>query len=225
LNHQDPQSIRKLFSSIARRYDLANRLLSGGMDVFWRRRVGKIVRTWNPGLILDLATGSGDLALELQRCCPQATVVGADFCLPMLKEAQRKKVPLLVNADGMKLPFADDAFSVVTVAFGLRNMASCPGAVSEMRRVLQPGGHLLALDFSLPEPPLRGPYRWYLHHVLPRIAGMLTGEMAAYTYLGDSIEQFPRGEGMRALFTECGLQEATALPLTGGIVSIYTGRK
>ena len=225
MNHQDPQSIRQLFSSIARRYDLANRLLSGGMDVFWRMRVGKIVRAWQPQRILDLATGSGDLALELQRRCPQATVIGADFCLPMLHEAQRKNVPFLVNADGMKLPFADASFDALTVAFGLRNMASYPGALREMHRVLRPGGHALVLDFSLPQPPLRAPYRWYLHHILPRIAGLLTGEKAAYCYLGDSIEQFPRGEKMRALFEECGFTEATAQPLTTGIVSIYTGCK
>jgi demethylmenaquinone methyltransferase/2-methoxy-6-polyprenyl-1,4-benzoquinol methylase len=223
LNHQDPQSIRQLFSSIATRYDLANRLLSGGMDIFWRKRVGKMVAAWKPQRLLDLATGSGDLALELQKRCPSATVIGADFCLPMLHEARRKNVPLLVNADGMKLPFADESFDVVTVAFGLRNMASYPGALREMHRVLRPGGHVLVLDFSLPKPPLRAPYRWYLHHILPRIAGLLTGEKAAYTYLGDSIEQFPRGEKMCALFEECGLSQATAQSLTGGIVSIYTG--
>src|SRR5581483_10429629 len=120
--------------TIAQRYDIANHLLSGGMDFLWRRRAARLIREWKPRKILDLATGSGDLAITLRATCPETLIVGADFCHPMLQVAQRKGVAHLVTADGLALPFADDTFEVVTVAFGLRNMASWIGALAEMRR-------------------------------------------------------------------------------------------
>jgi demethylmenaquinone methyltransferase/2-methoxy-6-polyprenyl-1,4-benzoquinol methylase len=192
---RQPSFVRALFSSIAERYDLANHLLSGGLDFFWRRRAAKIVKAWRPSRILDLATGSGDLALSLRAACPQVLIVGADFCHPMLRIARGK---------------------------GLRNMASWPGALAEMRRVLRPGGHVLILDFSVPPPPLVWLYRPYLHHVLPRIAGLLTRQKAAYDYLGDSIEQFPHGAAMCRLLADAGLERAVFEPLSGGIVTLYT---
>lgn len=223
---QEPTYVKNLFSAIATRYDLANHLLSGGVDFLWRRRAGNIVRAWKPERILDLATGSGDLAITLAQYCPSAGIIGADFCHPMLLQAQAKGVKNLVVADGMQLPFADATFDVVTIAFGLRNMASWPGALREMSRVLRKDGHLLVLDFSIPgNALLRGPYRWYLHNILPRIAGMLTREKHAYDYLANSIEQFPRGEAMKSLINASGFCEAACEPLTGGIVSLYTGRR
>jgi demethylmenaquinone methyltransferase/2-methoxy-6-polyprenyl-1,4-benzoquinol methylase len=213
-----------LFGAIARRYDLANHLLSGGLDFFWRRRAARIVRSWQPERILDLATGSGDVALSLRRACPEANIIGADFCVPMLRQARSKNSGPVVAADGLALPFAAESFDVVTVAFGLRNMASWPGALAQMRRVLRPGGHVLILDFSVPPAPLRWIYRPYLHHVLPWIAGWLTGERGAYEYLGESIERFPAGEAMCQLLREAGFAQPTAERLTGGIVSLYTGR-
>jgi demethylmenaquinone methyltransferase/2-methoxy-6-polyprenyl-1,4-benzoquinol methylase len=143
----------------------------------------------------------------------------------MLRIAQRKKVPHLVTADGLALPFADAVFDVVTVAFGLRNMASWPGALAEMRRVLKPGGRVLILDFSIPRAPMVWFYRPYLHHILPRIAALLTHEKAAYDYLGDSIEKFPHGKAMCSLLGEAGLEEASCAPLHGGIVSLYTAER
>lgn len=219
------QFVRAMFSAIARRYDLANHFLSLGMDWFWRRRAARIVRGWQPERILDLATGSGDLALSLRAACPRALVVGADFCLPMLVVARRKGLANLVVADGMRLAFADGAFDVLTVAFGLRNMESWPGALAEMARVLRPAGHLLVLDFSVPPAPVRWVYRPYLHHVLPRLAALLTGEKAAYDYLGDSIEKFPCGPGMCALIEGAGFAGARCERLSGGIVSLYTARR
>ncbi len=225
----EPQSIQRLFGSIARRYDLANHLLSGGCDFWWRRRAGRIVRGWKPARVLDLATGSGDVALTLRRMLPPETrIVGADFCVPMMREALKKEAGehglAMVAADGLALPFADAAFDALTVAFGLRNMASWPGALAEMRRVLRPGGHVLILDFSVPPAPLRWGYRPYLHHVLPALAGWLTGERDAYVYLGDSIEKFPSGAAMCQLLTGAGFEEPKAERLTGGIVSLYTAR-
>jgi len=221
---QEPRFVQSLFGAIARRYDLANHLLSGGLDFFWRRRAARIVRSWKPAHILDLATGSGDVALTLRRHCPQAQIVGADFCVPMLREAVKKGSGPVVAADGLALPFASGAFDVVTVAFGLRNMASWPGALGEMHRVLRPGGHVLILDFSVPPPPLRGIYRFYLHRILPQIAGWLTGERGAYEYLGDSIERFPAGKAMCSLLETAGFAEPSAQRLSGGIVSLYTAR-
>ena len=221
---QEPRFVQGLFGAIARRYDLANHLLSGGLDFLWRRRAARIVRGWQPRRILDLATGSGDVALSLRRACPQAQLVGADFCVPMLREARRKNSGPVVAADGLALPFAAESFDVVTVAFGLRNMASWPEALAQMHRVLRPGGHVLILDFSVPPAPLRWVYRPYLHRVLPWIAGCLTGERGAYEYLGDSIERFPSGAAMCRLLEEAGFASPSAERLTGGIVSLYTGR-
>lgn len=214
-----------LFASIARRYDLANHLLSGGLDYLWRARATALVAGWEPARVLDLATGSGDLALAIQRGCPGARVTGADFCQPMLDRAREKGLANTVLADALNLPFPDGSFDVVTVAFGLRNMESWPGALREMCRVLAPGGHVLVLDFSMPAPPLRDVYRSYLHHVLPVIAGMVTGEKEAYEYLGDSIEKFPAGFAMVSLIAESGFAGATCEPLSGGIVSLYTAIK
>lgn len=217
--------VQAIFSAIAQRYDLANHLLSGGLDFSWRHHAAEIVRSWEPRRILDVATGSGDLAKVLRSQCEQAVVVGADFCQPMLQTARQKGLANLVAADALQMPFEDGAFDALTVAFGLRNMESWPGALAEMGRVLRAGGHLLVLDFSIPAPPLRWIYRPYLHHVLPRLAAFLTGEKAAYDYLGDSIEQFPQGKAMCNLIESAGFTAAKCEALCGGIVSLYTAER
>jgi len=217
--------VQAIFSAIAKRYDLANHLLSGGLDFSWRHYAAEIVSSWEPRRILDVATGSGDLARVLKSQCPQAVVVGADFCQPMLQAARQKGLANLVAADALQMPFEDGAFDALTVAFGLRNMESWPGALAEMGRVLRTGGHVLILDFSIPSPPLRWIYRPYLHHVLPRLAAFLTGEKAAYDYLGDSIEQFPQGKEMCALMEGAGFTAAKCEALCGGIVSLYTAER
>lgn len=221
-----PEYVRDLFSAIAGRYELVNHLLSGGLDFYWRSKALRQVRRWHPSLLLDVATGSGDLALALAKGVPGIRVIGADFCRPMLEVAQRKGLLELVEADGMQLPFAKETYDVVTAAFGLRNMACWEKGLSEMGRLLKPGGHLLILDFSLPTLPLIRPlYRAYLHHVLPIIAGLATGRKDAYQYLGGSIEKFPSGPAMTELINSCGFQNAKAYPLTLGTVSIYTAEK
>jgi demethylmenaquinone methyltransferase/2-methoxy-6-polyprenyl-1,4-benzoquinol methylase len=224
---EDPAFVRALFSRIAARYDLANSILSGGLDWFWRRRAAAQVRDWEPERLLDLATGSGALLETIQAACPGIWAVGADFCPPMLGQARaRRGLPRLVAADGLRLPFADRSFDALTVAFGLRNMASWSGAVQEMARVLRPGGHLLVLDFSLPRRTLlRAAYRLYLHRGLPLVAALVCGERRAYDYLGASIESFPRGDAMSALLEQGGFRAPTAEALTGGIVSLYTAER
>ncbi len=214
-----------MFERVARRYDLANHLLSGGLDFWWRHRASEIVRQWQPRQVLDLATGSGDLALTIARKLPQAEITGADFSPEMLAAARRKGLAKTVVADALHLPFADGSFDVVTVAFGLRNMADWAAATREMARVLRPGGHLLVLDFSLPTGAWGRLYRVYLHRCLPWIAGFVTGERAAYQYLGASIEKFPGGVAMCELLKQNGFSEATAQSLSGGIVTIYCAAK
>ena len=196
------------------------------MDFLWRARVAELVAKHRPERILDLATGSGDLAIDLGKACPQAHVTGADFCLPMLEEARRKGVPNLVHADALALPFEDGHFNAVTVAFGLRNMASWQGALEEMSRVLCAGGLLVVLDFSLPDQPaLRWIYRRYLHHILPLVAGWTTGRPEAYAYLGESIEACPRGASMTALIGACGLTSNPPRQMCFGVVTLYSALK
>ncbi len=215
-----------MFGSIAARYDLANHLLSCGIDFYWRKRAAEIVANWRPNKIVDLASGTGDLALALQRKLPDAEVVAVDFLPEMLELAERKGVGKTVLADAMRLPFADASFDCVTVAFGLRNMDDWGEALGEMSRVLKANGHLLVLEFSLPTISiLRAIYRLYLHHCLPLLGSLLTRKKRAYAYLGDSIEDFPGGNDMCQLMAASGFHNAIAQPLTGGIVTIYTAKK
>ena len=226
LAQKNPEFVRDTFASIAGRYDLANHLLSGGMDFIWRAKLARLVAACRPSEVLDLATGSGDLALAIKKTCHSAHITAADFCLPMLEEAQRKGVERLVQADGLALPFSDDGFDVITVAFGLRNMADWKAAMGEMHRVLRPGGTVFILDFSLPEwEPLLTFYRLYLHHVLPHLAHWATQRKEAYEYLGGSIETFPSGQKMNTLLEECGFSCKAPRPLTLGVVSIYQACK
>lgn len=214
-----------MFGRIARRYDLANHVLSCGADFLWRRRAAKIVESWQPARVLDLATGSGDLALAIQRRLPEAIVTAGDFSPEMLDMAQRKGVQRTVLADALQLPFGDESFDCVTVAFGLRNMADWGLALRETSRVLNPGGHLLVLDFSLPGGAMRPAYRFYLHRCLPILASVVTGQKKAYDYLGGSIEKFPSGEEMVELIEKNGFAMVSAEPLTGGIATIYSAQK
>jgi demethylmenaquinone methyltransferase / 2-methoxy-6-polyprenyl-1,4-benzoquinol methylase len=225
-SYAEPERVRKMFGSIARRYDLANHVLSCGADFYWRKRAAEIVVGWRPNSIMDLATGTGDLALALQKKLPNADVVGADFTEEMLAMAKSKGVRRTVSADAMKLPFGDSSFDCVTIAFGLRNLPDWSVALAEMKRVIKPGGHLLILEFSLPKSAiLRAPYRFYLHRCMPVIGSFLTKQKSAYDYLGDSIEKFPSGDTMLGLMESIGFGNAAAEPLTGGIVTIYTGER
>jgi demethylmenaquinone methyltransferase/2-methoxy-6-polyprenyl-1,4-benzoquinol methylase len=222
---RDPDAVRAMFGRIAPRYDLANHLLSGGADFWWRGRAAKIVAQWRPAHLLDLAAGSGDLALALQGRLPEAKIIAADFSPEMLAVARGKGVRETVWADALQLPFETESFDCVTVAFGLRNMADWGQALREMARVLRPGGHLLVLDFSLPAGWLRPLYRFYLHRCLPILASLVTGQKAAYDYLGGSIEEFPSGDEMVRLIEANGFAAASAQALTGGIATIYTAQK
>jgi len=222
----NPGHVRKMFGSIATRYDLANHVLSCGIDFYWRARAAEIVASWHPLAIADLATGTGDLALAMQKKLPNSQLTGVDFLPEMLELAQRKGVRRVVLADAMKLPFDDASFDCVTIAFGLRNLENCSAALTEMWRVLNAKGHLLVLEFSLPTTPvLRVAYRFYLHRCLPVLGSLLTQKKSAYDYLGDSIEEFPSANAMCELMRATGYVSPSFKRLTGGIVTIYTAAK
>jgi demethylmenaquinone methyltransferase/2-methoxy-6-polyprenyl-1,4-benzoquinol methylase len=221
-----PARVREMFESIATRYDLANHVLSCGLDFYWRARAAEIVKAWHPHVIADLATGTGDLALAIQKLLPHAELTGVDFLPEMLRLARRKGVRRVVLADAMKLPFGDASFDCVTIAFGLRNLENCSAALTEMWRVLNTNGHLLVLEFSLPTTPiLRAAYRFYLHRCLPLLGSFLTRKKRAYDYLGESIEEFPSGNAMCELMRRTGYVSPRYEHLTGGIVTIYTAAK
>ncbi len=225
MSGQDPKFVKGAFAKIADRYVVTNHVLSMGTDILWRRKVGRIVSRWNPEHVLDVATGTGDLALEIQKRCPEAKVLGSDFCPEMLAHATEGGVKETKVEDAMNLSFEDNTFDVVTAAFGLRNMEDWQKALREMGRVIKPGGHLLVLDFSQPSGFLRKPYGLYLNRILPKVAGLLTGQGGAYQYLAGSIGEFPYGEKMIELFKNAEFQDCECRSLSGGIASIYTGLK
>jgi demethylmenaquinone methyltransferase/2-methoxy-6-polyprenyl-1,4-benzoquinol methylase len=226
----DPAAVNTMFARIARRYDLANRLLSGGADRRWRRRLVAAVRRAGPRAVLDLATGSGDVALALGRALPVGVeIIGMDFCRPMLAEAEAKQRraggPANVSfrlGDGLALPLADASVDAVTIAFGLRNMADRGRALREMRRVLRPPhGRLFVLEFSQPVPWFRPFYFLYLRRVLPRLAGLITGDRSAYDYLGDTIGEFPDREALSRELRGAGFSAVSATAMTFGIVALH----
>ncbi len=223
---RSPEAVRAMFGSIARRYDLANHVLSCGCDFLWRRRAAQIVAGWQAKKIIDLAAGTGDLTLTLEKVLPRSEIIAADFSGEMLAIAQSKGVGKVVTADALALPFGDGSFDCLTIAFGLRNIKDWSAALRQMARVLGDDSHLLIMDFSMPRiPVLRAIYRFYLHRMVPILGSILTGQKSAYDYLGDSIEQFPGGEAMLRLIEANGFRNATAEPVSGGIVTIYTATK
>jgi len=227
----DPAAVNSMFARIAGRYDLANRLLSGGIDRWWRRRLVQSVQRHQPNVVLDLATGSGDVAFALARGLPPDTqITGMDFCQPMLDEAVIKKErandPRYTSitfkpGDGLNLPLADACVDAVTISFGLRNMTDRHRALLEMRRVLRPGGHLWVLEFSQPYRWFRPFYFFYIRRVLPFIAGAVTGDRAAYVYLNETIAQFPGRPALTAEIQTAGFSRVTAAALTFGIVALH----
>ncbi len=228
----DPQAVNTMFARIAGRYDLANHLLSGGVDFWWRLRLVRAVRDAQPGAVLDLATGSGDVAFALADGLPRGVkVTGMDFCLPMLEEAVKKRDADprwagidFTAGDGLALPLPAASFDAITISFGLRNMADRHQALTEMHRVLRPGGRLFILEFSQPYFWFRPFYYAYLKFVLPRVAGVVTGDRNAYEYLGGSIGQFPGRAAMSAEIKRAGFSAVRATPMTFGIVALHEAR-
>ncbi len=222
-----------MFSGIAGRYDFLNHLLSANIDKRWRKQVaGKLenVLSKDGARALDIACGTGDLSLALAGATG-AQIIGTDFCRPMLELAARKtaltgeQIPL-IESDALRLPFADQSFEAVTIAFGLRNLASVEGGLQELFRVLKPGGRAAILEFSSPVVPgLRGLFNFYFTRVLPRLGGLLSGSRSAYEYLPDSVMRFPDQKRLAGLLQGVGFEEVEYKNLTGGIAAIHLGTR
>ena len=227
--------VRRMFAQIAPRYDLVNHLLTFSIDRRWRRRAARLVPPRGPEPILDVCTGTADLALAYRRISDGAVpIVGADFCRPMLAVAARKCRRLgaagrvtLVEADALRLPFPDGMFQLVSVAFGLRNMADPDLGLAEMVRVCRPGGRVAVLEFSMASVwPIRTLYRWYFRRLLPRIGQTVArNDEAAYNYLPASVGAFPEGEALAARLRGAGLRDVWFAPFTFGISTLYVGEK
>jgi len=227
------ERIREMFGSIAPRYDLLNRLLSLGIDRRWRRfAVGKIAVS-GPGRVLDVATGTGDVALEIAAQTPATvSIVGVDFCKEMV-DLGRVKVEQSRHADRITLqvapceeiPFEDRTFDAATISFGIRNVVDRIKGLTEMRRVLKDGGRIVILEFSTPTMPLfRSLYHFYFLKMLPKIGGMFS-RFSAYQYLPDSVLEFPSRETFKAMMTQVGFKEVQHFDLTGGIATVYVGKR
>lgn len=228
------ERVQRMFGEIAPRYDLMNHVLSGGVDVYWRWRTVRAVKPEGDAPILDVCSGTGDLAFAYARkAAGQVEVVATDFTHEMLVRAELKQRDAgsrrvaFLEADTQHLPFADDQFQIVCVAFGLRNVADTRAGLREMARVCRPGGQVAVLEFSSPRSRLFGAvYRWYFRNVLPRIGQLFArNRESAYNYLPQSVSQFPDGPALAAIMEECGLSSVTFRPLTLGIATLYVGTK
>lgn len=223
--------VQRLFNSIAGRYDLINDLQSFGLHRWWKRRlVSRVDPT--PGLhALDLCCGTGDISLALAQA--GATVVGCDFSSGMLEHARRRAEsipspvrPRFVQGDALELPFAKGAFDVVTVAYGMRNLADLPKGIREIRRVLKAGGRVLILDFGKPRNPLlRTVYFAYLKSAVPLLGWAIAGDREAYAYILDSLRHYPGQDGLDPLLRDAGFDETRVLHLFGGIMGINQARR
>ncbi len=227
------RAVQEMFSGIAPRYDFLNHFLSVNIDKRWRTRVSTMllpILSDPNAVVLDVACGTGDLSLELRKNA-KASVIGTDFCRPMLSVAKEKTARLglavpYVEGDAMNLGFADNHFDAVTIAFGLRNLSHFRDGIIELRRVLKPGGRLVVLEFSSPVVPgFRQVFNFYFAHILPRIGGIVSGSRGAYEYLPDSVSKFPAQRDLAELFRETGFSNVSYQNLTGGIAAIHSGTK
>lgn len=227
------KAVREMFAGIAGRYDLLNHVLSLNIDKLWRRKVSNLLReTLNrpDAIVLDVACGTGDLSLELNKDS-KAKIIGTDFCRPMLTVAHKKtgllkaEVPY-VEADAMDLAFADDSFDALTIAFGLRNLPNFANGLTELHRVIKPGGKIVILEFSSPVVPgFRQLFNFYFANILPRIGGAVSGSRGAYEYLPDSVSKFPNQKGLVEMMSKTGFTNVKYQNLTGGIAAIHSGVK
>ncbi len=229
----EARAIEKMFSGIAPRYDLANHLLSLGLDIGWRRRLVRKASAGRPQTVVDLCTGSGDVAFALQKQLePTASVRGLDFCADMLAEAEKKKAarPATGNltfgvGDCLNLPLADSSVDALTIAWGLRNLEDRARGLGEMRRVLKPGGKLLVLDNSQPEGWTASLVRFYLNVVMPPLGGLITGRPEAYRYLATSTAGFPSRPVLAQELTKAGFAQVRHEALGLGCVALHEATK
>lgn len=226
------EQVEQMFDNISGKYDLLNRILSMGIDVRWRKKVVKSVKKANPKKVLDIATGTGDLAIQIAKST-QAQITGFDLSAGML-EVGRKKVTKeklddrieMIQGDAENMPFENNSFDVITVAFGVRNFENLKKGLDEIYRVLKPGGKFIILEFSQPESfPMKQLYAFYSKNILPKIGKQISKDESAYTYLPDSVKAFPYGEEMKKILKNSNFSKSSDKKLTFGIASIYESLK
>lgn len=227
------KAVEKMFAGISGRYDAANHLLSGGIDFYWRHILARKVKSYKPTHIVDLATGSGDVAFKLRDYLgAEVAITGLDFCEPMLEEARQKKTRHnsysdieFQFGDCMQLALPDASVDAVTIAFGIRNFESRERGLKEILRILKPGGKLFILEFSQPARWFRPFYYTYLKYILPFVAGIATGDKNAYNYLAGTIESFPTKKSISEQLESIGWTDVKAFGLTFSIVAIHEAIK
>lgn len=226
------KQVEQMFDNISPKYDLLNRILSGGIDIQWRKDVIKMVQSAKPATILDIATGTGDLAIMMAKNT-NAQITGLDLSAGML-EVGRKKVEAeglnnrvtMIQGDSENLPFEDNSFDCITVSFGVRNFENLEKGLSEIRRILKPGGTFIILEFSYPTSfPMKQLYTFYSKNILPAIGKLISKDQSAYTYLPDSVAAFPHGEEMKNILKNVKFTQPIDKKLTFGIASIYKSIK
>ena len=224
--------VARMFDNISQRYDFLNHLLSLGIDKLWRKKLIKLARPHQPKLILDVATGTGDLALALTQLNPEK-VIGSDISVGMLEIGRKKMLknqvhPLVTmeEGDAENLRFDDQYFDLITCAFGVRNFENLRNGLTEMQRVTKTGGYCYVLEFSQPQSfPFKQIYNFYFKYILPTVGKLVSKDASAYTYLPESVEAFPYGDKFAAIMRECGFKNIQQYPLTFGIATIYQGQK
>jgi demethylmenaquinone methyltransferase / 2-methoxy-6-polyprenyl-1,4-benzoquinol methylase len=227
----DAKAVQQMFSDIAFRYDFLNRLLSFGIDRFWRREAVCEVVAAKAQRILDVATGTADLAISLKRALPHAEVIGVDFAEPMLRVGRKKVAKLglilpLLQGDGLNLNYPDNSFDVLTIAYGIRNFSDRQRGLEEFHRVLKPGGRLVILEFPPPPKNLFGRlFRFYFLGLSPYIAGLFSGRREAYVYLGDSVLNFPSPNALATMMQAAGFVKIRYKLQTFGVSALHVGEK
>lgn len=226
------KQVEQMFDNISGKYDLLNRILSMGIDVSWRKKVVKKVKADKPETVLDIATGTGDLAIQIAKAT-NAKITGFDLSAGML-EVGKKKVAeeglsdriQMIQGDAENMPFEDSSFDCITVAFGVRNFENLQKGLDEIYRVLKPGGTFIILEFSQPESfPMKQLYSFYSKQILPKIGKQISKDQSAYTYLPDSVKAFPYGEAMKNILKKSNFSQTLDKKLTFGIASIYESLK
>jgi len=231
-NTSKKEQIAAMFNSISGKYDFLNHFLSLGIDILWRKRAVRLLKKHQPKLILDIATGTGDFAIEALSLNPEK-IIGVDISEGMLSVGREKLIKKnltdkieLISGDSEFLPFEDNFFDAVIVSFGVRNFENLEKGLSDMLRVLKPGGKVVILEFSKPKSfPFKQVYQFYFQWILPKIGKLISKNHAAYTYLPDSVEAFPDGDDFLNILDKIGFQKNQCTPLTLGISSIYSGSK
>ena len=227
------EQVSEMFDNISPKYDFLNRLLSGGIDVYWRKKAISYLKKEDPKLILDIATGTGDLAIEANRQLNPDKIIGVDISEGMLSFGRKKMTKLglddkieLQMGDSEKLLFDDNTFDAVIVSFGVRNFENLLKGLTDMARVTKPGGTCVVVEFSNPKSfPMKQLYWFYSTKILPLIGKLVSKDSSAYSYLPESVKAFPDGEDFLKIYREAGFSETTCKQLTFGICSIYIGKK